>query len=51
MTMKVSYSETNNFKQGRSGGKVPMKDGPTKGNVKNPNPTKSGGIYRAPKSN
>lgn len=46
---KVSYSETNNHKQGRSGSKVPMKPGPAKGRRGKVNPTKSGGIHRSTK--
>ena len=48
-TSKVGYSESNNFKQGKSGGKVPTMPGPAKGNKGKQNPTKSGGIYRPTK--
>jgi len=43
---KVPYREINHHPQGRSGGKVPMKPGPAKGNRGVVNPTKSGGINR-----
>lgn len=46
---KVKKSETNNYPQGKSGSKVPMKPGPAKGNSGVRNPTKSGGIYRPTK--
>lgn len=48
---KTKYRESNNHKQGRSGGKVKTIPGPAKGNRGIVNPTKKGGIYRAPKSN
>jgi len=48
---KVSYTEINNHKQGRKGGKTMQKPGPAKGSRGKVNPTKSGGIFRAPKSN
>ena len=48
---KVKYREINNQPQGRSGSGTPKKPGPAKGKKGIQNPTKSGGIYRAPKSN
>ena len=48
---KVSYSETNNHSQGKMGSATMKKPGPAKGNRGKVNPTKSGGIFRAPKSN
>lgn len=44
---KVPLKESNNHKQGRSGGRAKELSGPVK-SVKH-NPTKSGGIFRAPK--
>jgi len=49
MSDKASYSEQNNFKQGKSGAKVPMKPGPAAGNRGKQNPTNGGGIYRPTK--
>lgn len=43
---KAKFREINNYPQGRSGAKVPMKPGPAKGNRGKVNPTKSGGINR-----
>ena len=48
---KVKVRETNNYPQGKSGGKVKRLPGPAKGRKGVVNPTKSGGIYRKPKSN
>jgi hypothetical protein len=48
---KVNYREITNQKQGRSGAGTPKKPGPAKGRKGVVNPTKSGGIFRAPKSN
>jgi hypothetical protein len=47
MQGKVPVTEKNNYKEGRSGGETMKKMGPPVGNVRNPNPTKSGGINRA----
>jgi len=47
---KVSLKETNNFKGGRSGSKVPEKMGPAVGGAsKHKNPVRGGGINRATK--
>jgi len=46
---KVSYTEKNNHKQGRSGAGTPKKPGPAKGRRGIVNPTKSGGIFRPTK--
>ena len=46
---KTKYRETNSQKQGKSGGKVPVKPGPAKGRRGHVNPTKSGGINRPTK--
>lgn len=48
---RVPFTEQNNQKQGKSGSSTPKKPGPAKGNRGHVNPTKSGGIYRATKSN
>jgi hypothetical protein len=48
---KVPVSSSNNYPQGRSGSGTMKKPGPAKGNRGKQNPTKGGGIYRAPKSN
>lgn len=45
-TSRVPMKEQNNFKQGKSGAKVPTMPGPAKGKKGVVNPTKSGGIYR-----
>ena len=48
---KAAMKETNNFKSGKSGSKVPMMTGPAVGHgAKNKNPTSGGGINRATKS-
>lgn len=46
---KVKYRETNNYKQGRTGGKVKTINGPAVGNTRQGNPTKKGGIFRPTK--
>ena len=46
---KVSYTEKNSQKQGKSGTGTPKKKGPATGKTSNPNPTKSGGIFRPTK--
>ena len=46
---KTKYRETNSQKQGKSGGKVPVKPGPAKGRRGHVNPTKNGGINRPTK--
>jgi hypothetical protein len=48
-TSKVGYKEVNNFKQGKSGSKVPTMPGPAAGNKGKQNPTQKGGIYRPTK--
>lgn len=48
---KVGYTEINNHKQGRTGSGVDKKKGPAAGKRGIVNPVKSGGIYRATKSN
>ena len=48
---KVPVKEINNNKQGKSGAKVKTLDGPATGRKGHVNPTKSGGIFRATKSN
>lgn len=44
---KAAMKETNNYPQGRKGAKVPILTGPAKS--PRHNPTRSGGINRAPK--
>jgi len=46
---KTGYREINSQKQGKTGGKVPIKPGPAKGNRGHVNPTKGGGINRPTK--
>ena len=48
---KEKYREINNHKQGRSGSGTMKKPGPAKGRRGHVNPTKSGGIFRKPKTN
>jgi hypothetical protein len=48
-TIKAPVRETNNYKQGRSGGGTMKKSGPVDRKISG-NPTKSGGIYRPTKS-
>ena len=48
---KYPHTEHNNQPQGRSGSKVPLKNGPATGRKGHVNATKSGGIFRPTKSN
>ena len=48
---KEPHTEHNNHSQGRSGGRVTEKSGPATGRKGHVNSTKSGGIFRKPKSN